>query len=174
MDHFRYLLLRLSSPIMQWQKGLCWPLFRLDTQWRSMCSNPDLFHRFTQTELIRNVRERMTGFIGAAHMDEVVFVPNASHGLNTVLRSFIYNEGDIICSCASIIMNILHKSLHLHLQVIQLTIPFLGPHSIFPTFLLIPNIYSLQSCFRLLMPKLSPTGVLTSDPSTRAGPQLLN
>ncbi|KAJ4479393.1 pyridoxal phosphate-dependent transferase [Lentinula aciculospora] len=62
-------------------------------------ANPDLFHRFTSIDLIRNVRERMAKFIGAAHAEEVVFVPNASHGLNTILRDFTWNEGDIICSC---------------------------------------------------------------------------
>ncbi|KAJ3736567.1 PLP-dependent transferase [Lentinula guzmanii] len=62
-------------------------------------ANPDLFHRFTSVDLIRNVRERMAKFIGAAHTDEVVFVPNASHGLNAILRDFIWEEDDIICSC---------------------------------------------------------------------------
>ncbi|KAF5390565.1 hypothetical protein D9757_002601 [Collybiopsis confluens] len=60
--------------------------------------NPDLFHRFTAIDLVRDARERMAKFIGVADKDELVFVPNASHGLNNVLRSFIWEEGDIICS----------------------------------------------------------------------------
>ncbi|KIK67910.1 hypothetical protein GYMLUDRAFT_155471 [Collybiopsis luxurians FD-317 M1] len=60
--------------------------------------NPDLFHRFTMIDLVRDVRQRLAGFIGAADKDEVVFVPNASHGLNTVLRAFIWEKDDIICS----------------------------------------------------------------------------
>ena len=62
--------------------------------------NPDLFHRFTMIDLVRDVRQRLAKFIGAADKDEVVFVPNASHGLNTVLRAFIWEKDDIICSCA--------------------------------------------------------------------------
>ncbi|KAF9075416.1 pyridoxal phosphate-dependent transferase [Rhodocollybia butyracea] len=63
--------------------------------------NPDLFHRFTSIDLIRDVRKRMAEFVGVAHADEVVFVPNASHGLNTILRSFIWEAEDIICSCST-------------------------------------------------------------------------
>ncbi|KIK70144.1 hypothetical protein GYMLUDRAFT_53247 [Collybiopsis luxurians FD-317 M1] len=60
--------------------------------------NPDLFHRFTRADLIRDARERLAKFVGAADTDEVVFVPNTSHGLNAILRDFIWEKDDIICS----------------------------------------------------------------------------
>ena len=31
-----------------------------------------------------------------ANLDEIVLVPNATHGLNTILRNFEWREGDII------------------------------------------------------------------------------
>jgi hypothetical protein len=37
----------------------------------------------------------MAKFVGAGP-EEVVFVPNTSHGLNTVLTNLAWNEGDII------------------------------------------------------------------------------
>ncbi|THU76340.1 PLP-dependent transferase [Dendrothele bispora CBS 962.96] len=36
---------------------------------------------------------------GDVSVDEVVCVPNASHGINTVLRNFIWEEGDILIDC---------------------------------------------------------------------------
>ncbi|THH15703.1 hypothetical protein EW146_g4814 [Bondarzewia mesenterica] len=45
--------------------------------------------------LMRSVRARVAKLIGAER-DEVVIVPNASHGVNTVLRNFEWHEGDII------------------------------------------------------------------------------
>ena len=37
----------------------------------------------------------MAAFIGAS-LDEVVFVPNTSHGTNTVLKNLVWNKDDII------------------------------------------------------------------------------
>ncbi|KAE9400171.1 PLP-dependent transferase [Gymnopus androsaceus JB14] len=95
---------------------------------------PDLFHRFTQLELIRNVRERLAKFIGAAHKDEVVFVVNASHGLNTVLRNFIFQEGDLICCCNTTYNSISRTAQYLsdippHPEHIQFTILFPTSHA---------------------------------------------
>lgn len=58
-------------------------------------SNPDKFMRFTYQPLLILARERIAEFIGA-DTDEIVFVPNASHGINTVLRNFDWNEGDVL------------------------------------------------------------------------------
>lgn len=44
-------------------------------------------------------RGLLADFIGAKE-DEVVLVPNATHGLNTVLRNFEWREGDILLGSA--------------------------------------------------------------------------
>ncbi|KAF5364459.1 hypothetical protein D9758_010700 [Tetrapyrgos nigripes] len=64
-------------------------------------SNPDKFHRFEGMTMVVESRERLSEFIGIGkeRVDEVVFVPNASHGINTVLRNFIWEEGDILLDC---------------------------------------------------------------------------
>ena len=61
--------------------------------------NPDLFHRLEFQSLCENIRERIARLIGA-QMDECVMVPNASHGINTVLRNFEWTEGDVLVVCA--------------------------------------------------------------------------
>ncbi|KAK7055594.1 Aminotran-5 domain-containing protein [Favolaschia claudopus] len=63
-------------------------------------SNPDLFVKVEQTELITKTRARISKFIGAK-MNEVVLVRNTSHGLNTIMRSFEWNAGDVIVTCNS-------------------------------------------------------------------------
>lgn len=40
-------------------------------------------------------RERVAKLIGA-HVDECVLVPNAIHGVNTVLRNIDWKKGDVI------------------------------------------------------------------------------
>jgi selenocysteine lyase/cysteine desulfurase len=62
-------------------------------------SNPDLFVRVEQTELITQCREQIAEFVGAK-VDEIVLVRNTSHGINTIMRSFEWNEGDVIVTCA--------------------------------------------------------------------------
>lgn len=42
------------------------------------------------------MREQIAKFIGAAKTDEVVLVPNASVGLNTILRNIEWEKGDAI------------------------------------------------------------------------------
>jgi hercynylcysteine S-oxide lyase len=58
-------------------------------------SNPDKFIRLTYAPLLIHVRERLARFIGA-ETDELVLVPNTSHGINTVLRNFAWQQGDIL------------------------------------------------------------------------------
>ena len=43
-----------------------------------------------------HTRTRLAKFIEAGDTDEVVLVPNASHGINTILKNFDWHEGDII------------------------------------------------------------------------------
>lgn len=57
--------------------------------------NPDKFIRVLYAGMSKGVRARVAQFIGA-DADEVVIVPNASHGINTVLRNIEWKTGDII------------------------------------------------------------------------------
>ncbi|PPQ95574.1 hypothetical protein CVT26_008602 [Gymnopilus dilepis] len=57
--------------------------------------NPELFHRRDYLPLLKIVRAKLANFIGAK-TEEVVLVNNASAGLNTILRNFDWEEGDII------------------------------------------------------------------------------
>ena len=60
---------------------------------------PDLFHKLQYLPLLAAVRERLSRFIGVKDADEVVLVPNASHGLNTILRDFTWDAEDTIVVC---------------------------------------------------------------------------
>lgn len=67
---------------------------------RQIERNPDLFLRFTHYNIQAQVRELIAPLIGA-QADECVIVPNASHGVNTVLRNIEWEKGDIIIDCRS-------------------------------------------------------------------------
>ncbi|KAF5364460.1 hypothetical protein D9758_010701 [Tetrapyrgos nigripes] len=71
-------------------------------------ANPDKFHRFEGLAMVIESRERLSEFIGIGkeRVDEVVFVPNASHGISTVLRNFIWEEGDILLDCNTTYMSV--------------------------------------------------------------------
>jgi hypothetical protein len=56
---------------------------------------PDDFLRLQYQKPFTEAREQIAQLIGAK-TDECVLVPNASHGLNTVLRNFAWNDGDIL------------------------------------------------------------------------------
>ncbi|KZS93866.1 PLP-dependent transferase [Sistotremastrum niveocremeum HHB9708] len=56
---------------------------------------PDLYHRRIIRPLMREARAKVAPVVGAV-ADEVVFIPNATHGINTVLRNFEWKEGDIL------------------------------------------------------------------------------
>ncbi|KAJ7045044.1 PLP-dependent transferase [Mycena alexandri] len=58
-------------------------------------SNPDRWIRFTYYPRLTNVRERVAVLIGAK-TEECVMVPNASHGISTVLRNIEWQKDDII------------------------------------------------------------------------------
>ncbi|KAJ7278863.1 pyridoxal phosphate-dependent transferase [Mycena rebaudengoi] len=58
-------------------------------------SNPDLFVRVDSEGLITKTREQIARFVGAKTR-EIVLVNNTSHGLNTIMRSFEWDEGDVI------------------------------------------------------------------------------
>ncbi|KAG8887351.1 hypothetical protein FRB98_000220 [Tulasnella sp. 332] len=58
-------------------------------------ARPDLFFRTTYKPMLREVRASIARLIGA-ETDECVMVPNATHGINTILRNFSWEEGDIL------------------------------------------------------------------------------
>ncbi|PBK64409.1 hypothetical protein ARMSODRAFT_846269, partial [Armillaria solidipes] len=62
-------------------------------------TNPDLFMRLTYQPMPIAVREKVASFIGVSNANEVVLVPNASNGVNTVLKSFIWEAEDVIVTC---------------------------------------------------------------------------
>ncbi|KZT73541.1 PLP-dependent transferase [Daedalea quercina L-15889] len=57
--------------------------------------SPDKFHRVTYMGMQEEVRKQVADVVGA-ELDEIVLVPNATHGINTVLRNFEWKEGDVI------------------------------------------------------------------------------
>lgn len=65
---------------------------KLDTE---LEGNPDKFILITFRERLKVIRARVAKVINA-ETDEVVVVPNATHGLNTVLRNIDWKSGDII------------------------------------------------------------------------------
>ena len=58
-------------------------------------ARPDTFLRYTYPELLKESRAVIAPLLGAA-VDEVVFVPNATTGVNTVLRNLTYSAKDVI------------------------------------------------------------------------------
>ncbi|KAI0303839.1 PLP-dependent transferase [Multifurca ochricompacta] len=67
---------------------------------RYMEGNIDRFMRLHLPEHLRPARHRMAKFVGAGP-EEIVFVPNASHGINTVLKNLVWNKGDIIITATT-------------------------------------------------------------------------
>ena len=58
-------------------------------------ARPDAFLRYTYPDLLEKSRRTVAPLLGVS-MDEVVFVPNATTGVNTVLRNLVYRKGDVI------------------------------------------------------------------------------
>ena len=57
--------------------------------------NPDKFIRLTYEAPWIRCRDRLANLIGA-EVDECVLVPNATHGIDTVLTNIDWKEGDAI------------------------------------------------------------------------------
>lgn len=55
----------------------------------------DYFIRYTFSELLDQARVAVAPLLGVA-TDEVVFVPNVTTAMNTVLRSLVFQSGDVI------------------------------------------------------------------------------
>lgn len=62
---------------------------------QEMEARPDTFLRYKYPELLLEARAAVAPLIGA-HTDEVVFVPNATTGVNTVLRNLDFRDGDVV------------------------------------------------------------------------------
>ncbi|KAI5119107.1 hypothetical protein M0805_007855 [Coniferiporia weirii] len=62
---------------------------------REIEANPDRYMRITYKPLLVTVRSRVAQLIGA-ETDECVIVPNATHGVNTVLRNLDWSKDDVI------------------------------------------------------------------------------
>lgn len=56
---------------------------------------PDVFIVYNLPKLIDSSRAAIAPMLGVP-VDEVVFVPNATTGINTILRNLVYEEGDVI------------------------------------------------------------------------------
>ena len=76
----------------------------------------DPFIRFRIPKLLGESREAVAPLLGAA-TEEVVFTPNATTGINTVLRNLKYDDGDIILylstaygACEKTIMHVCETS----------------------------------------------------------------
>lgn len=60
-------------------------------------ARPDPFIRKTLPRLLNESRAAIAPLLGVP-VDEIVFVPNATTGVNTVLRNLVYESGDVILS----------------------------------------------------------------------------
>ncbi|TDL14420.1 PLP-dependent transferase [Rickenella mellea] len=90
---------------------------------------PDKFYRLLLIPRLEAARSQLATFVGAA-TDEVVFVPNATHGINTVLRNFIWHADDVIVgmsttygSISKAMQYIADVPPHPTLSIFQLTFP---------------------------------------------------
>ncbi|MCJ1245774.1 hypothetical protein MMC30_002978 [Trapelia coarctata] len=65
-------------------------------QYRTLMeSRPDTFIRYTYPPLLHEGRKAIASLVNV-DADEIVFVPNATLGINTVLRGMKFEEGDVI------------------------------------------------------------------------------
>ena len=62
---------------------------------RNLESQPDIFIRYTYFPLLQKAREATASLLNVP-VDEVVFMPNATTGINTVLRGMKFEDGDVI------------------------------------------------------------------------------
>lgn len=91
-------------------------------------ARPDTFIRYTYLNLLKEARAGVAPLLGV-ETDEVVFVPNATTGVNTVLRNLDYQEGDVILhfntiygACSKTIES-LHETTSVLESCIELTYP---------------------------------------------------
>jgi selenocysteine lyase/cysteine desulfurase len=68
---------------------------------KRVSERPDVFITYDLPTLLDESRKAVAPLLGV-DMDEVVFVPNATTGVNTVLRNLKFEEGDVIVHFSSI------------------------------------------------------------------------
>ncbi len=68
---------------------------------RYVSERPDVFITYKLPKLIDESRKAVSPLLGV-DMDEVVFVPNATTGVNIVLRNLKFEEGDVIVHFSTI------------------------------------------------------------------------
>ena len=61
-------------------------------------SHPDTYVRYEFPPLLEESRKVVSGLL-KAEPSTIVFVPNATIALNTILRSFSWEQGDVILTC---------------------------------------------------------------------------
>ncbi|KAF9450691.1 PLP-dependent transferase [Macrolepiota fuliginosa MF-IS2] len=71
-------------------------------------ANPDKFLRLDYLSYLNDVRDRLAKLVGAQR-DEIVLVPNASVGINTILRNLEWEKEDTII-CFNTSYNSVHKT----------------------------------------------------------------
>ncbi|KAH6876677.1 lolT-1 [Coprinopsis sp. MPI-PUGE-AT-0042] len=67
---------------------------------RRIEANPDRFHLLEYKPLLVKTRQQIAAMVGA-QTDEVVLVSNVTLAINTVLRNFHWNEGDMIITLST-------------------------------------------------------------------------
>ncbi|KAM0143949.1 hypothetical protein ACHAP3_001216 [Botrytis cinerea] len=92
-------------------------------------SYPDTFLRYTYPELLGESRRAISPLLGV-EADEVVFVPNATTGINTVLRNLVYEKGDVVVyfstiygACEKTLQSICESS-HVGLEMFRVEIDY--------------------------------------------------
>jgi len=65
-------------------------------------SKPDPFIRYTYPTLLDQSRAALASNVLNCPVGDVVFIPNATTGINTVLRNLTFREGDVIIYFATI------------------------------------------------------------------------
>ncbi|OQR96551.1 hypothetical protein ACHHYP_15417 [Achlya hypogyna] len=86
--------------------------------------NPDRFYRRELPTLLRKSAERLAEFVGA-DSDDIVFVPNISHGVNSVLRSLDLQDGDeVLCMSSTYpgVFNTLRHICYMTQEVVELKV----------------------------------------------------
>jgi selenocysteine lyase/cysteine desulfurase len=68
---------------------------------RKMDSAIDIFIRRKLEPMLVEVRKQLAPIINA-ELDELVLVPNATHGVNTVAMNIDWKDGDVIVVCESL------------------------------------------------------------------------
>jgi selenocysteine lyase/cysteine desulfurase len=88
-----------------------------DTFTKSLAERPDSFIVYELPDLIDKSRKAIAPLLGV-DVDEVVFLPNATTGLNVVLRNLKFEKGDVVVHFSTI-----YKAIEKTLSSIEETIP---------------------------------------------------